>query len=170
MSSPAIPTTTWPGTVLAMSSAASSARLHDWITDSRSAIAPPDIAAGACGSAAHAEHLAIRALAPHHQDLDEVCSDVQHREVAVVIAALPEELELGQFDASSCSRRLNASPAGPLSFPRARCFWPPPVPKREARRAASYSEVRSLDTLMTNMSPATTVTTPDFTRSRYRSA
>ncbi|TMF32712.1 MAG: hypothetical protein E6I29_01775 [Chloroflexi bacterium] len=45
-----MPTTTWPGTVFAMSSAASSARLHDWMTDSRSAIAPPDMAAGPCGS------------------------------------------------------------------------------------------------------------------------
>ena len=50
MSSPAIPTTTWPGTVFAMSSAASSARLQDWMTDSMLAIAPPDIAAGAWGS------------------------------------------------------------------------------------------------------------------------
>src|SRR6266849_10472136 len=94
------------------------------------------------------ENLAVQAVATHHQHLDEVCADVQHREVPVVVAALAQELEFGQL--SSCSRRLNASAAGTSSLPRARCGWPPPLPSREARRAALYSGVRSLDTLITN--------------------
>src|SRR6266566_3080907 len=118
--------------------------------------------------AADAQNLAVQPIAPHDQHLDEVGADVEHGEMAVVVAALAEELELRYFRASS--RRLNASSAVPLRVPRARCGLPPPLPSSDARWAASYSGVRSLDTLMTNWLPATTVTTPDFTISRYRSA
>src|SRR4029077_20651819 len=104
----------------------------------------------------------------NHQHLDEVGPDVQHGEMAVVVAALAQELELAHFRASS--RRLNASSGVPVRVPRARWGLPPPLPSSDARRAASYSGVRSFDTLMTNWLPATTVTTPDLSSSRYRSA
>src|SRR6202165_5547080 len=94
------------------------------------------------------EDLAVNSVAPDHEHLDEVGADVQDGEVPVVVAALPQELEFGQL--SSRSRRLNASAAGTSSLPRARCGWPPPLPSRDARRAALYSGVRSLDTLITN--------------------
>src|SRR6266567_2986363 len=117
---------------------------------------------------ADAEHLSVQPVTPHDQHLDEVGADVEDGEVAVVVAALAQELEFRHV--SSASRRLNASAGVPVRVPRARCGRPPPLPRRPARRAASYSGVRSLDTLITNWPPATTVTTPDFTISRYRSA
>src|SRR5216683_47495 len=114
--------------------------------------------------AAHPEDLAVEPVSPDHKHFDEVGANVEHGEVAVVVAALAQELEFRHVNASS--RRLKASAAVPFSLPRARCRWPPPLPRRVARRAASYSGVRSLDTLITNWSPATTVTTPDLTISR----
>src|SRR3989475_4067617 len=111
-----------------------------------------------------AQHLAIRSLAADDQDLDQVGADVEHCEMAVVVAPLAEELELGQLNASS--RRLKASSAGTVNLPLTSCGRPPPVPKRSLRRVASNCDTRSLDPLMTNLSPATRVTTPDFTRSR----
>src|SRR4029077_612605 len=118
--------------------------------------------------AADPEHFAVGAVAAHDQDLDEVCADVQHGEVPVVVAALPKELELGHFRASA--RRWNASSAGTVSVPVTRWAGPPPLPKNSFSRLASYRLVRSLDTLMTNLSPAIRVTTPDLIFSRYRSA
>src|SRR5260370_10768683 len=116
--------------------------------------------------AADPEDLAVETVSPDHKHFDEVGADVEHGEVAVVVAALAQELELRHVRASS--RRLKASAAVPFSLPRARCRWPPPLPRRVARRAASYSGVRSLDTLITNWSPATTLTTPHLTISTYR--
>src|SRR6266849_4734148 len=69
--------------------------------------------------AADPQDLSVEAVAPHHEHLDEVSPDVEHAEVPVVVAPLPQELEFGQL--SSCSRRLNASTAGTSSLPRARC-------------------------------------------------
>ncbi len=64
ISSPAMPTTTWPGTVLAMSSAASSARFQDWITDSRSATSRRRTWRQGPAVRAHSEHLAVGPLSP----------------------------------------------------------------------------------------------------------
>src|SRR5437870_870832 len=114
----------------------------------------------------HAEHLAVGAVSPHDQDLDQVGADVQHGEMAVVVAPLAQELELAHWPPSSSARRLNASSAGTLSLPLTRWGRPPPVPKKSLRRVASNCGTRSLDTLMTNLSPATRVTTPERTRSR----
>src|SRR6202011_1235049 len=120
----------------------------------------------------HSQDFAIEAVSADHQDLDQVGSDVQHGEVTVVVAPLAEEFEFRHSGTTprASSRRFKASSALPLSVPRASCGRPPPLPRRAAKRAASYSGVRSLDTLITNWSPATTVTTPVLTRSRYRSA
>src|SRR4029077_8325903 len=76
---------------------------------------------------ADSENLAVQTVTPHHQKLDEIGADVEHGEVRVVVAALAEELEFGHL--SSRSRRSNASAAGTSSFPRARCGWPPPLPR-----------------------------------------
>src|SRR5207245_477806 len=116
------------------------------------------------GLAADAQHLAVGALAADDQDLDQIGADVEHREMAVVVAALAQELELAHARASS--RRLKASSTGTFSLPLTNCGRPPPVPKRSLRRVASNCCTRSLDTLMTNLLPATTVTMPDLTFSR----
>src|SRR6266851_3836226 len=110
--------------------------------------------------AADPEHLAVQAVSPYHQNLDEVGADVEHGEMPVVLTPLAQELELSHPRASPSvsSSRLKASAAGMVRVPRASCGLPPPLPSMAARRAASYSGVRSLDTLITNLSPATTVT------------
>src|SRR5207237_7997018 len=112
------------------------------------------------------QHLAVRPLAADDQDFDQVGPDVKDGEMPVVVASLAQELELGHCLPSACSRRWKASSAGTVSLPLTSCGRPPPVPKRSLRRVASYWGTRSLDTLMTNLSPATRVTTPERTRSR----
>src|SRR5579864_4415803 len=113
---------------------------------------------------AHSEHLAVGTFAPDDEHLDQVGADVEHGEVAVVVAALPEELEFRHFRASA--RRWKACSAGTVRVPVTRWAGPPPLPKSSLRRLASYWLVRSLDTLMTNLSLATTVTIPERTFSR----